>query len=197
MHFYGKVSERHPYIILGIGVLSFASAYVLYLALTALRITVPFYLDSPSTLGFFGFWYWLFDIWVWRTRFGQFLLNHACDNFAGEYSGEIESTFDSSTPIQCSLTVRQTYCKISVILKSGKSQSKSISACIAEGFGSTQLHYVYQNYPFSYADKDMHSHSGTAMLEFKGSLDKIYMEYYTGRDRTSHGHGTLTRVMKQ
>ena len=197
MHFYGKASERHPYIVLGMGGLGVGSAFALYVILSRLKITVPFYLDMPSTLGFFGFWYWLFDAWLWRTKMGQCLLNHSCDNFAGEYKGRLVSSFDSHTSTRCSITIRQTYSNVSIVLETQDSRSKSIAASIAEGYGKAQLHYAYENYPLSHACDTMHRHSGMAVLEFKENMDELYMEYYTGKDREKHGHGTFKRVSKK
>lgn len=69
-----------------------------------------------------------------------------------------------------------------------------IGAIIVEEAGDAVLNYEYANEPRAHAIDGMHAHRGTARLRLNCESQVLEGEYYTGRDRKSHGTLRLERL---
>ena len=95
------------------------------------------------------------------------------------YKGYIKSSYDGKTR-EASLEIHQTLLSVYVILITGESKSKSISASINEILGENQLTYCYLNTPKSEFRQKSEIHYGTATLSIS-KPQKLDGQYYTDR----------------
>lgn len=182
-----------------LAVASIVSAWVLNLLLSTLEITVPWYIDAPSVVGFYSCFHVAFDRWAWRApllrRFG--LLN--IPDLRGSWAGEIASCFDNyRTKRDATIRIRQTWTAIAVSLSTQNSTSYSrIGAILTESKVAPVLSYEYVNEPKATAKETMHSHRGTAWPTLQSDNQTLSGEYYTGRDRQNFGICKFERVQNK
>lgn len=150
---------------------------------------------GTSPLAVYGIIHLCFSRLIWkskRIRFGWLL---DLPNLNGRWTGNLRSSFDErdSTPIE--VTIRQTWDKMSIVLKTDRSASASVTGALQCGAGEGfVLHYIYENRPKSFEAQTMHSHVGTVRLDV--GEDKLTGEYYTGRDRCTYGEIVLRRAFE-
>lgn len=90
--------------------------------------------------------------------------------------------------------IAQNWRGICIRLRTNGSRSHSvIGAVIAEEAGGAVITYEYVNEPNAHAIEGMHMHRGMARLVLTGDGQVLEGEYYTGRDRKSHGTLRLER----
>lgn len=99
-----------------------------------------------------------------------------------KYSGTIKSNYDSQT-YDAKLEIKQSFLKISVILKTQESTSKSIIASVEDVLGEQLLTYTYLNTPMASVRERSAIHYGTAMLSVDNPLE-ITGTYFTDRKST-------------
>lgn len=99
-----------------------------------------------------------------------------------KYSGTINSSYNSQT-YDAKLEIKQSFLKISVILKTQESTSKSLIASIDDVFGERLLTYTYLNTPMASVRERSAIHYGTAMLSVDNPLE-ITGTYFTDRKST-------------
>lgn len=111
---------------------------------------------------------------------------------AGEYQGVIVSNYDRKK--RCgTVKIKQTFLSVEVVVKTGESESRSVSGTIEEIFGRLELIYTYINEPkLSVRDRST-IHFGTATFIID---KKNYLEggYYT--DRNTSGDMKFTKINK-
>ena len=195
MHPYTTDCDKARFIHLALVVLSIGFAFSLK-SLQALGILqVPWWIDTPSVLGFYGLFYKLFDKYLWRIpllrKFGLLKI----PNLNGAWKGYVTSSFDEhSTKHEATLEINQTWRKLGIQFKTGSSVSNSLSASIlTEKLNEVVLSYEYLNEPRSNAKYTMHMHRGTAWLILKNDGKTLEGEYYTGRGRQTHGAVSFER----
>lgn len=206
MHGYSTDSSERRFVPLLLAALAIVFAWVSSKMMEALHFSVPWWLDAPSSLAFYGVLYALFDKHVWRNRFVHDLGLSRVPDLTGRWRGFLISSFDGHVKRHdVLLQIFQTWTQVSVYLTTLTSISRSSAAEIrvtdAEGVCLT---YQYQNQPLSYAMKSMHMHHGTAMLRLSDESDCLAGEYYTGRDRRTYGQiwcwreheGRVTRYLR-
>ena len=187
MHAYATDSNERRNMVAFIVVISVFLAWLLNCMCRRLSIAVPWWIDAPSVWGFFGLLYHLFDKYLWRIAALRTAgIVHLWD-FSGTWHGHVTSCQDGhSHDHPADLRIRQTWTNIMVRLESANSRSRSLVGTLATETGDRiTLRYEYINEPKSAAPETMHTHRGTAVLEMMG--DELHGEYYTGRDRQTHG----------
>ena len=197
MHPYATNSSERNVIVLGISALSILLAYSLSAVLTALRWSVPWWLDAPSVVGFFSLLYGCFDRYLWTCSLFRMLGLVKVPNLTGTWKGEVRSGFQAfSAPHAITATITQTWTMICVELRAPHSTSEStVGAILLPKPGSAILTYQYRNQPTADAAIGMHAHNGTATLTFVTTDTTAVLagEYYCGRDRNNIGQMTLER----
>jgi hypothetical protein len=195
MHPYSTDSSERERVLFGLALLAVGAAWGLSRLLHATQITVPWWFDAPSTMGFYGIFFKSFDYGVWRWRLLHLVGLLKVPLLAGEWRGHVVSSFDNhKKPREVTVRIKQTWTRIVVLLSSDASNSHTLTAAIQvhapEGIA---LSYEYENQPKPGAVKTMEIHFGTARLIFQ---DNRVLEgfYYSGRGRLEHGSIHLERV---
>ena len=95
------VGNMHPYqieekiktrIIITAFVLSIALARIFSLVAENLPIKIPWWIETPSVLGFFGLIIFSYNRWFWKTKFFQSLEWFYIPNLNGIWKAEILSS---------------------------------------------------------------------------------------------------------
>ena len=198
MHAYAIDSNERKLIPAILALVSVSAAYSLDRVIAALSLAVPWWLDTPSVLGFYGIFYLCFDKYVWRwsllRRFGLVSL----PNLNGTWEGTLTSSYDehdAQHPV--TIKVSQTWRHMAVRLETTSSLSCSESAALrTQDACRHTLSYEYFNEPKALATSTMHAHRGTARLtaDQESSRSVLRGEYYTGRDRQMYGTLRLERA---
>jgi hypothetical protein len=174
-----------------------ALAWVSSRILAVMHISVPWWLDAPSTLAFYGALYSLFDRYLWRNSLMSKLGLVRIPNLAGQWDGYLVSSFDGHEKRHhLVISIFQSWTHIAVFLTTTTSVSRSCAAVIQiddpEGIS---LIYQYQNQPLADAMKTMHMHYGTAMLRVSNG-NCLVGDYYAGRDRRTFGRIYCRRQLR-
>lgn len=140
----------------------------------------------------------LFTRWMWRWRWLQRWLV-PFPNLNGTWEGEIVSDWKDAqgntlSPIPAILTVRQSFGRISCVMRTGEMESRSY----LEGFRIDkeaqlrQLCYAYTSRPKAALRERSTPHDGIAVLNLIGNpVGKLVGEYWTQR----HTTGTMTLTL--
>lgn len=189
MHSYTTDSSERKFILLYIAGASVFAAWVLNRVLGAMQITLPWWIDAPSVIGFYGLFHVIFNKYIWRWRILRPTGVVKVPNLNGTWNGYVASSFDRhATKHNATLRILQNWTQISVILETNYSKSRSlIAAIIVEDPSGTVLSYEYLNEPVPNAKYTMHIHRGTARLTMQSDGRVLEGEYYTGRDRQNFG----------
>lgn len=181
-------SERRRLPLLMVG-LSILLAWLLHWGLGALGVAPPWWIDTPSVAGFYGIIYTWFDRRLWRISLLRRLGLVKVPDLNGTWTGTVhpsggEHAYEHPTTAE----ITQTWRSICVRLRTENSKSHSvIGAVVVEEAGDTVLTYEYVNEPSARAVDSMHMHRGTARLVLTEDGRVLEGDYYTGRDRKSHG----------
>ena len=133
--------------------------------------------------------YYLFDNFFWKIKiFGNIDLSgkYQCEGVSKDKSQKEKDRFVGI------ITIKQTWTKISVNLKTDKSHSDSFMAKISQnGVGDLRLDYCYTNNT-NQTNIDMVSrHTGTATIIFSSEIKGKY--YNQPDDRMRYGELVLTK----
>ena len=133
--------------------------------------------------------YYLFDNFFWKIKiFGNIDLSgkYQCEGVSKDKSQKEKDRFVGT------ITIKQTWTKISVNLKTDKSHSDSFMAKISQnGVGDIRLDYCYTNNT-DQTNKDMVSrHTGMATIIFSSEIKGKY--YNQPDDRMRYGELVLTK----
>jgi len=195
MHSYSTDSNeriRIPFFLAGLGILF---AWLLSWATKHYHISIPWWLDAPAAMGFYGLLYNFFNQTAWKWRWLHKANLIQTPNFSGIWSGNFYSSYDGHTEQkQATIEIRQTWSDICIVFKNGTSRSKSITAAILTKSGEgIVLSYEYQNEPGYNTVSTMQIHKGFTRLIL--TTPKTFEgEYFTGRGRLSHGSMNFHRV---
>ena len=196
MHGYSTDSDERRVVPLLLACLAIFLAWLSSKALMAIHLSVPWWLDAPSSLAFYGALYALFDRYLWRNSLVSKLGLVRIPNLAGRWRGYLISSFDGHVKHHdLMINIFQSWTQITVFLTTGTSMSRSSAAMIqVEDPEGIALIYQYQNQPLADAIRTMHMHYGTAML--KVSNDGCLVgDYYAGRDRRTFGRISCRRLL--
>jgi len=195
MHPYTTDSNERKVIPLYIAVLSILAALGLNRALVATQLSLPWWIDAPSILGFYGLFYATFDKYLWRWRLLRTVRIVKVPDLNGTWKGYYVSSFDSPAKQDTTtLRISQKWTQISITLETRYSKSHSlIAGIITESPEGFVLSYEYMNEPTPDAKNTMHIHRGTARLAIQAGGKALEGEYYSGRDRQNIGTLRLER----
>jgi hypothetical protein len=197
MHGYSTDSGERRAVPLLLASVAIALAWVSSRILTVTHLVVPWWLDAPSSLAFYGALYTLFDKYLWRNGLVSKLGLVRIPNLAGLWHGYLVSSFDGHVKRhQLVITIFQSWTRISVFLTTATSMSRSCAAVIqVDDPEGVALIYQYQNQPLADAMKTMHMHYGTAMLRVSNG-GCLVGDYYAGRDRRTFGRIYCRRQLR-
>lgn len=191
MHPYATDSNETKSIPLYLAALSVIAAYLLNIGLKAAKLEVPWWVDAPSVIGFYGIFYAVFDKWLWRSSLMRKLGLVKLPDLNGTWVGHVASSFDAhANKHEAKLFICQTWTRISITLRTEKSESRSlIGGIITQNSAANILDYEYGNEPRADAKDTMHAHRGTARLMLGGTGSSCVLEgdYYSGRGRQNYG----------
>jgi SMODS-associating 2TM, beta-strand rich effector domain len=188
MHDYSTDSDERRVVPLFLALVAISLAWLSSKILSVTHLTVPWWLDAPSLMFFYGALYTLFDRHLWRNGFVCRLGLVRVPNLAGCWRGYLISSFDGHAKrYNLVINIFQTWTQLAVFLATTTSISRSCAAVIQVGDPEgVALIYQYQNQPLADATKTMHMHFGTAMLRVSDG-GCLVGDYYSGRDRRTYG----------
>ncbi len=188
MHGYSTDSGERRIVPLLLASVAITLAWLSSKILAVMHLTLPWWLDAPSTLGFYGVLYALFDRNLWRNRFLRKLGLVRVPNLTGRWRGYLLSSFDGHVKRRdLMINIFQNWTQIAVFLTTDTSISRSCTAVLqVDDPDGLSLTYQYQNQPLAKAMKTMHMHYGTARLRMSDD-DSLTGDYYAGRDRRTFG----------
>ncbi len=197
MHGYSTDSGERRVVPLLLASVAIALAWVSYRILAASHLSVPWWLDAPSSLAFYGALNTLFDTYLWRNGLVSRLGLVRIPNLAGQWHGYLVSSFDGhENRHHLVITISQSWTQIAVFLTTATSMSRSCAAVIqVDDPEGVALIYQYQNQPLADAMKTMHMHYGTAMLRVSNG-GCLVGDYYAGRDRRTFGRIYCRRQLR-
>jgi len=187
MHSYSIDREERKGVLLVLAIVSIVLAWAVHKVLVSYEMSLPWWVESPSVLFFYGFLFFVCDRWLWQALRKAGVIK--TPNLNGEWEGLLKSSFDEhATGVEAMLRVFQTWTKIKILLKTDKSCSHSETASIIiDAPEGKYLNYQYLNEPKSSSEKTMSIHRGTARLLFDEKTGSLDGEYYSGRDRQNIG----------
>jgi hypothetical protein len=194
MHGYSTDSGERRIVPLLLASVAITSAWLSSKLLAVMHLSLPWWLDAPSTLGYYGALYALFDRNLWRNRFARKLGFVRVPNLTGRWRGYLLSSFDGHTKRHdLMINIFQSWTEIAVFLVTETSISRSCAAVIqVDDPDGLALTYQYQSQPLANAMRTMHMHFGTATLRVSDD-DTLTGDYYAGRDRCTFGRISCRR----
>jgi hypothetical protein len=196
MHGYSTDSDERRVVPLLLASLAISFAWLSSKLLLVIHLSVPWWVDAPSVMAFYGAFYALFDNYLWRNCLVSKLGLVRMPNLAGHWYGYFISSFDGHAKRHnLMISISQSWTQIAVFLTTAESFSRSCAAVIqVDDPEGVALIYQYQNQPLADATRTMHMHYGTAMLRVSigGCLAG---DYYAGRDRRTFGRICCRRML--
>ena len=188
MHGYSTDSGERRVVPLLLALLAIALAWVSSKFLASIHLSMPWRVDAPSSMAFYGVLYALFDKYLWRNSLVCKLGLVRTPNLTGRWRGFLITSFDGHAKRHdLMINIFQSWTQISVFLTTTTSISRSCAAVIQiDDPEGVSLIYQYQNQPLANAMKTMHMHYGTAMLRVSNCACLVG-DYYAGRDRRTFG----------
>jgi hypothetical protein len=152
------------------------------------KLEVPWWVDAPSVMGFYGLIYQWFDKYLWCQKF-KFISFSSIPNLQGTWVGAIRCSYSGGTDVpDVILYIRQTWTGLSVRLDTRNSSSYSIMATVNTQESSEPcLKYEYMNEPSALSVDTMNTHRGIANLQLSPNNQKLSGDYFTGRGRQNLG----------
>jgi hypothetical protein len=188
MHGYSTDSDERRVIPLFLASAAIALAWLSSRFLAVMHLSLPWWIDAPSSMAYYGLLYVLFDRKLWRNRFVRKFGLVRVPNLTGRWRGYLVTSFDGHMkrhPLV--LNIFQSWTQIVVYLTTETSMSRSCTAVLqVDDPDGLALVYQYQNQPLANATRTMHMHFGTAMLRMSNE-DNLIGDYYAGRDRRTFG----------
>ena len=131
MHGYSTDSGERRVVPLLLASVAIALAWVSSRILAVTNLVVPWWLDAPSSLAFYGALNSLFDRYLWRNGLVSKLGLVRIPNLAGQWHGYLVSSFDGhENRHHLVITIFQSWTHIAVFLTTATSMSRSCAAVI-------------------------------------------------------------------
>ena len=157
---------------------------------------LPWWIEGPSVLGFYGLFYSAFDKKIWKFFF--ILRALKIPDLTGSWSGYIKSSYDNfQSSIVAEMDIIQTWTRMSITMKTQTSKGCSLTSAIIPELNKVTLSFEFLNEPNVEAPASLHIHRGTARLSIDSTVNSLDGEYYTGRDRHSVGILHFERAKKR
>lgn len=191
MHSYDV--EGRGRVVAALTVASLLIVWLLHIGLSTIDFKPQWWLSVPSFAGAYSALYWLFDRYIRRFGLLRTVGLVAVPDLGGQWIGEVKSSYaDLGATTAVSVTVLQRWSRISIILETTQSRSRSVAATfLTVDVPCPELSYLYVNEPRGDAPDTMHMHRGTVILG--ATEDSLEGDYYTGRDRREIGTLKLWR----
>jgi hypothetical protein len=198
IHAYSSDQEERVRVIIIIGILSVLLAWSLHLLLGYIPLSIPWWIDMPSVLGFFALIRAVFDRYLWRNKVIRKIFRIDVPDLNGRWEGQLFSSYTNhSSPVNVGMTIYQTWTNIQISLETANSISRSRAAAFVINQPEIKsLIYEYLSEPRPNAIDTMHTHHGTGELHIKVDDTLLDGEYYNGRDRQTYGTFNLQRVTR-
>jgi len=189
MHGYSTDSSERRIVPLLLALFAIALTWASSKFFTIAHFSIPWWVDAPSSMTFYGALYALFDRYLWRNSLVRKLGLARIPNLTGCWRGYLVTSFDGlATQHDLIINIFQSWTQIVVYLATPTSMSRSCTAVIqVDDPEGAALVYQYQNQPLADAMKTMHMHYGTAMLRISDGGCCLAGDYYAGRDRRTFG----------
>jgi SMODS-associating 2TM, beta-strand rich effector domain len=177
-----------------IGALAIFLALGLSKLLAIADISPPWWIDTPSVLGFYWPLWRIYDRWGWKWRLGPLTLSTIRD-FSGSWHGVVTSSYDSTADVQATLTIVQRWLSILITLETQWSRSHSTMAQVSgEGSQEPGLRYLFRNQPRPLSAPTMVAHHGIAHLRLSEDGDELIGDYEAAMQRNTAGRMHFVRA---
>src|SRR6267143_2326044 len=155
MHGYSTDSNERRIVPLLLALLAIALAWLTSKSLATAHLSVPWWVDAPSSIAFYGALYALFDRYLWQKSFVHTLGLVRIPNLTGHWRGYLITSFDSHAKRhELMIHIFQSWTQIVVYLTTATSVSRSCAAVIqVDDPEGASLIYQYQNQPLANAMK--------------------------------------------
>lgn len=202
-HTYSTDSNERQYIPFYLAAAAIGAAFLISHVFTKYQMTLPWWASPPiDTMALYGFFFWLFDRYIWKWRVMRQLRVTRIPDLSGTWRGYVHPSqtngvsagLAANTEITISITQSWTQLLILGHTRLSKSHSLSGSLIVTD---ECSLSYEYLNEPLAPAPETMHAHRGTARLSINNTCTALDGEYYSGRDRQNIGTIHLTRQVKK
>lgn len=189
MHNYATNSPIRHKLMFGIAVIAVVLAGAIGFALTQLNQAWGLQIGGVSSMALFGILFLVFDRYLWRIRFLRAALMVPDLNGKWICDGRTISKDGENTNIAWSaqIIINQSWSRISIVLKTSQSSSRSIAASLYASPGAGyRLIYHYDNSP-QIDQGELQRHSGQCDLMFDEVVSSAQGSYFTDRDRQTIG----------
>lgn len=196
MHPYQIEDEVKTRVFIVAIVFSIVAARLLSLLLINLPFAIPWWVETPSVLGFFGFFILAFNKVLWKTKIFQKIEWFYIPNLNGEWKTEIRSSHKGfEEPLFSKISIQQTASHISITMDTEESISYSVSAILLKSkkLNQFELTYNYVNQPKADSISTMNIHMGTVWVQVSNDCKHLDGEYYSGRGRQNFGRIIMNR----
>src|SRR6266571_8730544 len=131
MHGYSTDSGERRVVPLLLALLAIALAWVSSKFLASIHFSMPWWVDAPSSMAFYGALYALFDKYLWRNSLVCKLGLVRTPNLTGRWRGFLITSFDGHAKRHdLMINIFQSWRQISVVLTTTTSISRSCAAVI-------------------------------------------------------------------
>src|SRR5258707_14640193 len=194
MHGYSTDSSERRIVPLLLALLAIALAWATSRFLAAAHLSVPWWVDAPSSLAFYGALYVFFDRYLWRKSFVHKLGLARIPNLTGRWRGYLVTSFDGHAKrYELVIHIFQSWTQVVIYLATATSISRSCAAVIqVDDPEGVSVVYQYENQPLANAMRTMHMHYGTAMLRISNG-GGLGGGYFTGGGPGEVGRGLWKR----
>lgn len=170
-----------------LAILSILLAYLLNRLEMAYEFQIPWWVDAPAVFGFYGALYIVFKKRLWKKKFIRTIFFIETPNWNGTYECSLQSSHDNfETKTAATLTIKQDWDSMLILLKTETSKSESLSGSFSmKDLIEPVLTYEYMNYPNPDASSDMQIHHGMASIRL--DQKKLQGDYFNGRGRNRFG----------
>lgn len=156
-------------------------------------IVIPIWIETPSIIGLYELFVKIFEKYLWKYRFIEWLGLPKIPNLNGKWTAVIKSSFNNTQKEAC-VTICQSYSKFSMILKTNESTSETnMAAFQLNNPIKRTLTYTYLSKPLSTSVPSLNIHEGTGNFEILEGDKEMTGYYYSGRGRQNFGEITLKR----
>lgn len=187
MHHYSADTKDRRMVHVYLAMLGIACSFTLYWFCKYIEFEIPWWLDAPATIGFYGGLYYLFKIKCWENLIIRKLFFIKTPDWNGCYECVLKSSYDNFQNSKIlKVSIAQDWDTILIMVETDHSQSSSISGCfLIKDCVSSSFTYEYINEPKNDAPNYLHTHRGIASISIEKGVLKG--EFYTGRDRVTYG----------
>lgn len=187
MHTYATDARDRDKVPIILAVVAVVATLAFLALVQKLNIQIPWWLDAPSVMGFYGIFHLLYDRVLWRLHLGPIPLSQI-PNVGGVWAGVLTSSYNNGTKIDIVFYIKQTWSKIAIRTETVTSTSFTTMAVLnTEENLDPGLKYEYLSEPGAFVKETMHIHKGTGHLRLSSDGKTLTGEYYTGRGRQTFG----------